>query len=199
MSRVATFVFVALIGLACSSPAQDLAPATPTVGQPDPHLGSEERVVEVMRVIDGDTIDVVFPDGVTDRVRLLGVDTPEAQGQNQPYEYAGTTDTVCLDEWGVEASIFATKALDWREVALVSDPSARRMWILRPSACIRPCGRPGLRRRAGQDGICEGVHEGDSNWESNTWSCRSSPWRATWGYGDVGRRRMLDVIFRQTP
>ena len=116
MWRIATAVIPVLVALACSSPAQDL----PTTTQ---LLGSGGRIAEVVRVVDGDTIDVVFPDGETDRVRLLGVDTPEAQGQNQAHEYGTITDTACLDDWGREATDFAT-SLEGREVTLVSDPQA---------------------------------------------------------------------------
>ena len=46
-------------------------PPTPRQSAPDGLVG------KVVRVIDGDTIDVVCEDGSTDRVRLLGIDTPE--------------------------------------------------------------------------------------------------------------------------
>ena len=36
----------------------------------------KSSMVEITKVIDGDTMDVRFRDGSTDRVRLLGVDTP---------------------------------------------------------------------------------------------------------------------------
>jgi micrococcal nuclease len=35
------------------------------------------RGVRVVEVVDGDTIDVRFPDGTVDRVRLVGINTPE--------------------------------------------------------------------------------------------------------------------------
>jgi micrococcal nuclease len=54
----------------------------------------------VVRVVYGDTIDVMFEDGTPDTVRLLGVDTPETYECNQAYDYGEITDTACLDSWG---------------------------------------------------------------------------------------------------
>ena len=79
---------------------------------------------EVTRVVDGDTMDVEFVDGTTDRVRLLGVDTPETNGSNKPYEYGDIIDTVCLDRWGAKASEFARLVLGGRQVNVVLDPAA---------------------------------------------------------------------------
>ena len=60
----------------------------------------------VTRVIDGDTMDVVFEDGTSERVRLVGVDTPETKTTEEPEEY-GVPDTQegreCLRRWGYEA------------------------------------------------------------------------------------------------
>ena len=57
-------------------------------------------LAEVVRVVDGDTFDVKFQDGSTDRIRLLGVDTPETYSSNEAYEYGDITDMACLDAWG---------------------------------------------------------------------------------------------------
>ena len=81
-------------------------------------------VAEVVRVIDGDTIDVVLEDGSTGRVRLLGIDTPETYGQNKAYEYGSITDTDCLDNWGIVATGVAIDVLEGRTVTLVLDPLA---------------------------------------------------------------------------
>ena len=69
-------------------------------------------VAQVSDVVDGDTIDVVFADGSTDRVRLLGVDTPETFSPNSPGEYGDIADTACsllevvraADEAGIKAT-----------------------------------------------------------------------------------------------
>ncbi|MDA1129640.1 MAG: thermonuclease family protein, partial [Chloroflexi bacterium] len=87
------------------------------------------------RVIDGDTIDLAFLEtsleaarqlGLesTERVRLLGVDTPETYSSNTSGEYGGITDTACLDRWGDLATEFAIKILDNQTVTVVLDESA---------------------------------------------------------------------------
>ena len=66
----------------------------------------------VLRVVDGDTVDIV--DDVRGRlhVRLLGIDTPETK---KPGYTVGC--------WGPEATPFAESTLTGQRVALVNDPS----------------------------------------------------------------------------
>lgn len=45
--------------------------------------------VEVTRVIDGDTIEVKFIDGIIEKVRLIGIDTPETVHPSKPVECFG--------------------------------------------------------------------------------------------------------------
>jgi micrococcal nuclease len=67
-------------------------------------LVSRGRVVTVSRVVDGDTIEVSpAVDGIED-IRLIGVDTPETYGGEEPL--------------GPQATTFTTEALEGREVAL---------------------------------------------------------------------------------
>jgi len=64
--------------------------------------------VNVNRVIDGDTLDAVFPTGSVERVRLLGVDVPETEAnKNKENEYGDITDLGCLTLYGAEAKEFA--------------------------------------------------------------------------------------------
>jgi micrococcal nuclease len=63
--------------------------------RPEPDNG----LATVANVIDGDTIDVEIG-GRTERVRLIGIDTPETKKPNSPVE--------C---WGPEASAFTTSLL----------------------------------------------------------------------------------------
>ena len=77
--------------------------------------------ITVTRVIDGDTFDVAAVDGGQDRIRLLGVDTPEVSGPNKPNEYGDITDTACLDDWGIRAKEFAADKLEGRVVTLVME------------------------------------------------------------------------------
>lgn len=72
--------------------------------QEDTGLASRGQVVTVTRVVDGDTIEVSpAVDGIQD-VRLIGVDTPETYGGEEPL--------------GPQASAFTETALEGQKVAL---------------------------------------------------------------------------------
>ncbi|WP_256685726.1 lamin tail domain-containing protein [Halococcus qingdaonensis] len=77
----------------------------------------------VTHVVDGDTLDVRYPNGTTDTVRLRGVDTPEVHVPTNPSEYEGVPDSdagaTCLDDAGDEASAFTTRAVAGETVQLV--------------------------------------------------------------------------------
>jgi micrococcal nuclease len=79
-------------------------------------------------VVDGDTVDVRFPDGSTDTVRLLGIDTPEVHADPEPEEYEGVPDTdagaACLRDAGEWASIVLTDRIAGEAVRLEFDPAA---------------------------------------------------------------------------
>jgi len=78
----------------------------------------------IIRVIDGDTLEVQLGNGKTDKVRLLGVDTPETNSKNKPGEYGTITDMECLTKWGQKATSYAIQQLDHKEVVLVLDEAA---------------------------------------------------------------------------
>ena len=78
----------------------------------------------IIRVIDGDTLEVQLGNGKTDKVRLLGVDTPETNSKNKPGEYGTITDMECLTKWGEKATSYAIEQLDHKEVILVLDDKA---------------------------------------------------------------------------
>jgi micrococcal nuclease len=86
--------------------------------------------VEVVRVIDGDTVEVEFPDGHTEDVRLLGVDTPEVHIAVDTPEYEGIPDTEAgrdwLRNWGHKASEFARTQLGGKTVEIAVDSQADR-------------------------------------------------------------------------
>lgn len=90
---------------------------------PPPDVG---RDATVTRVVDGDTVAVELPDGTVEKVRLVGVDTPEVYSENEPDEY-GVPDTeagrACLDRYGERASAFARERLAGKTVRLVPDPN----------------------------------------------------------------------------
>jgi micrococcal nuclease len=77
------------------------APTTPALAQAD------TQQVTVTDVVDGDTIDVSAQVEGTNRIRLIGVDTPEVFGGEEP----------C----GPEASEFTTERLEGQEVTLGFD------------------------------------------------------------------------------
>jgi micrococcal nuclease len=64
----------------------------------------------VLNVVDGDTVEVQLEDGRTERVRLIGIDTPEIVDPAQPVQ--------CF---GAEASARAHVLLDGQSVALELD------------------------------------------------------------------------------
>jgi micrococcal nuclease len=50
-----------------------------------------DKIFTVVKVVDGDTLDINLPDGKykTTRIRLIGVDTPETKKTNTPVMYYG--------------------------------------------------------------------------------------------------------------
>jgi micrococcal nuclease len=78
---------------------------TPATGAP--------RTAQVLRVVDGDTIQVRLA-GAKERVRFIGVDTPETVKPNTPVQCFGRA-----------ASAETHRLLDGRTVRLVSDVEAR--------------------------------------------------------------------------
>ena len=80
----------------------------------------DDRVVTVVRVIDGDTLDVDVPDGerATTRVRLWGIDTPEMawpeQGRDEPEPFAE------------EATAFVRELVEGQAVTLHVEPQRVR-------------------------------------------------------------------------
>ncbi|MFB6232818.1 MAG: thermonuclease family protein [Haloarculaceae archaeon] len=102
--------------------------ADPTV--PDGFEPAETVEVRVTRVVDGDTLEVRFPDGSEDTVRLVGVDTPEVRVENEPGEYERVPDTdrgaLCLRRAGGNATEYTAARLDGASVTLAFDPLTDR-------------------------------------------------------------------------
>jgi len=67
-----------------------------------------------VRVVDGDTIEVLL-NGKLEKVRLVGVDTPETKHPRKP-----------VQRYGLEASIFTTTHLTGKEVELFFKPDEKR-------------------------------------------------------------------------
>src|SRR6188472_3747992 len=90
--------------------------ATATVGMPV--VATAEPVTttaEVLRVVDGDTIDIRDDVRGRLRVRLLGIDTPETE---KPGYTVGC--------WGPEATQFTESTMTGQRVALEPDPTQDR-------------------------------------------------------------------------
>ncbi len=90
-----------------------------------PLMGCQQKFEgKVIKVVDGDTI-VVDLNGKLERVRLIGVDTPEIVPEgNRPYEYDNITNLTLLSLWGLKAKEFAESYLDHRIVILETDTLA---------------------------------------------------------------------------
>ena len=75
-------------------------------------------------------MEVRFPNGEVDTLRLLGVDTPETFGQNDPAEFEDIPENTAgrdhLANWGDRATEFATDELDGEQVRIETDPQADR-------------------------------------------------------------------------
>jgi micrococcal nuclease len=78
----------------------------------------------VVKVVDGDTIEILMRDGTTDTVRLLGIDTPEINVPNKPMEYGNITDLECLSYWGQQASQYTKNTLHDNSVRIVLDETS---------------------------------------------------------------------------
>ena len=96
--------------------------------EPGAAPGGTTHEVTVVTVVDGDTLDVRYADGSTDRVRLLGVDTPEVHAENDPAEFEGVPDTeagrACLRSAGEDATAAVRERVADREVTVVLDPAS---------------------------------------------------------------------------
>ena len=75
-------------------------------------------------------MEVRFPNGEIDTLRLLGVDTSETFGENDPAEFEGIPENAAgrshLAKWGERATAFATDELEGQEVRIETDPGADR-------------------------------------------------------------------------
>jgi micrococcal nuclease len=74
-------------------------------------VSSTPGMIPVVKVVDGDTIDVKL-DGHTQRIRLIGVDTPEVVDPRKPVQ--------CF---GKQASVYTHSVLDNQQVKLATDPT----------------------------------------------------------------------------
>lgn len=75
------------------------------------HLPPSLKKAQVVRVVDGDTAIVRLESGIEEKVRFIGVDTPESTTKHEPF--------------GEEASAFTKSQLDGKTVYLEKDISVR--------------------------------------------------------------------------
>jgi micrococcal nuclease len=92
-----------------SPPAPSEESADPAAASSTTGLNLEEGIVQ--RVVDGDTAYVLLSSGVEEKVRFIGVDTPESTMEHEPY--------------GEEASDYTKSRLDGRTVYLETDVELR--------------------------------------------------------------------------
>ncbi|WP_049752567.1 thermonuclease family protein [Candidatus Desulforudis audaxviator] len=110
-------------------------------GPPSPEKreqpGEGPVAVRVVRVVDGDTVVVAMPGGAEERLRLIGVDTPEISEPPEPF--------------GLEAAAYSAERLEGRVVFLETDVAPRDrygrllgyLWLESPSGHL---GEAQLRR-----------------------------------------------------
>lgn len=84
---------------------------------------SGREKAEVVEVVDGDTVKVIYKDNL-ETVRVLGIDTPEVHAENTPEEFymKNTSEKRnCLRTVGEKASKYAGEILEDRKVKIVRD------------------------------------------------------------------------------
>lgn len=115
---IGLLMFAQVLQVASGTPTNKTASQTPsitskpTTAEPTPTIQAQPKsLYDVVKVIDGDTIDVSI-DGKTERIRLIGVDTPEVVDPRKPVQ--------CF---GKEASAKVHKLLDGKKVSLEDDKS----------------------------------------------------------------------------
>jgi micrococcal nuclease len=101
LTRLVAAVVTAAVVPACSVVASSVAHAYPVA-----------TTAAVLKVVDGDTVDIVDDVRGRLRIRLLGIDTPETK---KPGYTVGCS--------GLQASEFAESTLLGQRVAFVTDPS----------------------------------------------------------------------------
>ena len=119
---------------AIATPEPTASPSPTVTATPTATEQQEQRsswTVEVVRVIDGDTMEVRMPDGSRDTIRLLGVDTPETSAsQTNPDEWEGIPDDSdgreWLESWGHDATAYAEERLGGKEIYIETDSESDR-------------------------------------------------------------------------
>jgi len=112
VAGVGLLALAALVAILLAGCRPDQAPrlaTSPAERATWPAVPSDAAVAKVERVVDGDTF-VAAVAGRRERIRLIGVDTPETVDPDRP-----------VQPYGKEASNFAKRMLDGRTVRLAGD------------------------------------------------------------------------------
>ncbi|WP_299265636.1 lamin tail domain-containing protein [Halorientalis sp.] len=127
-------VVAVVVALTVTSGCLGLSPGgSPTPGTPAPPTDADlanSYAVTVTGVVDGDTVKIRYRNGTEDTVRLLGVDTPETSGENDPAEFGGVPETAagraCLQAAGHDATRAMTQRLLGETVTIGIDAESDR-------------------------------------------------------------------------
>ena len=76
----------------------------------------------VTKVVDGDTFWIDYGSS-TEKIRVIGVDTPETYAENKPSKWYGIPESK-LDTWGDFATDYAKNTLEGKSVYIETDPLA---------------------------------------------------------------------------
>lgn len=80
-------------------------------------LTKTSEKTEISRVVDGDTVEI----NTGEKIRLIGVDTPEKFGEVNPEEFEGVTNETCLKEHAYKATKLMDTNLEGKSVNLSKD------------------------------------------------------------------------------
>jgi micrococcal nuclease len=153
----------------------------------------------VAKVVDGDTIDVMFANGSTDRVRLLGIDTPETFqtfSWNDPLDYGGITNTECLDRWGQLATQRTTEMLLGQTITLEMDPIAGERGFFGRLLAYVVVGGEDFNARLVREGYARVYTEGDSSLLGEYLNLQAQAQAEGLGLWQCGRSAMsLPMVF----
>jgi len=110
------------------TPTKDGDKSTQSKGRSNatPEAKPTELAVKVTDVVDGDTMDIEYPNGSSDTVRLLAVDTPETHSANEPEEFPGIDSSTHLRSWGEKATDFTSSWVAGERVHLQFDKQEGR-------------------------------------------------------------------------
>jgi len=150
----------------------------------------KDYIVTVTKVIDGDTVHIILPNGNQGTLRFLGIDCPETTAsQNNIGEYHNINNLSCLAFYGKKATSFISSLIDKTDIIITFDSLAGlkdtyNRWLATPKL---PNGtninslllKKGY-ARAYTEGICNqqslytNLQQDACQLKKGLWSCNSS-------------------------